>query len=166
MLTLSSPAARFDRRLPPRPSTTAGSLLLSCSWVCGSLSPCGTGSTTDPGSQWLQAPLLLFRLVKSSRTLHIQSPAGPRAQPPGCGPITKGPALPLWGHIPGQFAASQSFNGPKPSNVRPSIIVTARPRMTGIEPSSDRHGSCSLHRYTTLKIAGAAHKLSVNESRF
>ena len=103
----------------------------------------------------------------------------------------KAPALPLWGHIPRlkraldqpatgsqrihyrnarrahkQFAASQSFNGPKPSNVRPSIIVAVRPRMTGIEPSSDRHGSCSLHRYTTMKIAGAAHKLSVNESRF
>ena len=106
-------------------------------------------------------------------------------------PQLKAPALPLWGHIPRlkraldqpatgsqrihyrnarrahkQFAASQSFNGPKPSNVRPSIIVAARPRMTGIEPSSDRHGSCSLNRYTTLKIAGAAHKLSVNESRF
>ena len=26
--------------------------------------------------------------------------AGPSAQPPGCGPITKGPALHSWGHIP------------------------------------------------------------------
>ena len=50
--------ARFGRRLPPRPSTTAGSPLLSWSWVCGSLLPCGTGSTIDPGSPWLQAPLL------------------------------------------------------------------------------------------------------------
>ena len=43
-----------------------------------------------------------FRLVKSSRTLHIQSPAGPQAQPPACGPTTKGPGLgkPLWEHIP------------------------------------------------------------------
>ena len=40
-----------------------------------------------------------------------------------------------------QFAAGQSFNGSKPGNVRPSIIVTVWPRMTGIEPSSDRRGS-------------------------
>ena len=63
-----------------------------------------------------------------------------------------------------QFAASQSFNSPKPSNVRPSIIIAARSRMTEIEPSSDRHGSCSLHRYTTLKIVGAAHKLSTSRN--
>ena len=42
----------------------------------------------------------LFRLVKSSRTLHIQSPAGPRAQPPGCGPTTKGPGLAVVGTHP------------------------------------------------------------------
>ena len=98
--TLSSPAARFDRRLPPRPSTTAGSLLLSWSWVCGSLSPCGTGSTTSLGSQWLQAPLLFVPaceaagLCPSSRRL-VRGPSRRDVVPQ-----LKAPALPLWGHIP------------------------------------------------------------------
>ena len=136
MWTLSSPAARFDRRLPPRPSTTAGSRLLSWSWVCGSLSPCGTGSTTDPDSQWLQAPLLFVPacevnagLCTSSRRL-VRRPSRRDVVPQ-----RKTPVLMLWGHIPRlkrprtsrrlgrnafirnatqntkQFAAGQSFHG-------------------------------------------------------
>ena len=42
----------------------------------------------------------LFRLVNISRTLHIQSPAGPQAQPPGCGPTTESPGFAVVGTHP------------------------------------------------------------------
>ena len=133
----------------------------------------------------------LFRLVNISRTLHIQSPAGPRAQPPGCGPTTKTPGLLLWGHIPRLKRAldqpatgSQRIHLGMPRRAQTvrcrSQSLTASSRAMSVHRASHRAAAAgdrisnrrrtvsssliSLNRYTTLKIAGAAHKLST--SRF
>ena len=133
----------------------------------------------------------LFRLVNISRTLHIQSPAGPQAQPPGCGPTTKTPGLLLWGHIPRLKRAldqpatgSQRIHLGMPRRAQTvrcrSQSLTASSRAMSVHRASHRAAAAgdrisnrrrtvsssliSLNRYTTLKIAGAAHKLST--SRF
>ena len=106
-----------------------------------------------------------------------------------CGPTTKTPGLLLWGHIPRLKRAldqpatgSQRIHLGMPRRAQTvrcrSQSLTASSRAMSVHRASHRAAAAgdrisnrrrtvsssliSLNRYTTLKIAGAAHKLSTS----